>query len=180
MTPGPSPTRRPGGPRGRLPVVLVALLAVGGCASYEPGPLTVAHPAHPRASAAPPRAPSRTLTYTAEDVPTARPVPPVAVPQPEYHGHGGAPPAPGTAGGAGAPDVAGRRTVVGEGEVVATVPGSAQIVVDHGEIKGFMEAMTMGYRVDPPSLLADLKEGDKVRFTIDVERRAIVRIERLP
>jgi Cu/Ag efflux protein CusF len=43
-----------------------------------------------------------------------------------------------------------------------------------------MEAMTMGYRVDPASLLAGLKAGDKVRFTIDVRRRAIVGIDKLP
>ena len=72
------------------------------------------------------------------------------------------------------------RTVVGHGEVVSTVPSSGQIVVDHEEIKGFMSAMTMGYRVDPPSLLASLKEGDKIRFTIDVNRRAIVHIEKMP
>ena len=71
------------------------------------------------------------------------------------------------------------KTVVGEGEVVATTPSSSQIVVDHGEIKGFMDAMTMGYRVDPASLLAGVKPGDKVRFTIDVEQRAIVDIEKL-
>jgi Cu/Ag efflux protein CusF len=70
--------------------------------------------------------------------------------------------------------------VVGHGEVVSTVPSSGQIVVDHEEIKGFMSAMTMGYRVDPPSLLASLKEGDKIRFTIDVNRRAIVHIEKMP
>ena len=52
-------------------------------------------------------------------------------------------------------------------------------MVEHGEIKGFMEAMTMGYRVDPPSLLAGLKHGDKVRFTIDVPKKAIVEIEKL-
>ena len=65
-------------------------------------------------------------------------------------------------------------------EVVSTVPNASQIVVDHGVIDGFMEAMTMGYRVDPPSLLGGLQAGDKVRFTIDVQRRAIVRIEKLP
>jgi Cu/Ag efflux protein CusF len=43
-----------------------------------------------------------------------------------------------------------------------------------------MEAMTMGYRIDPPSLLANVKPGDKVRFTIDVERRAIIELEKLP
>ena len=40
------------------------------------------------------------------------------------------------------------ETVVGEGEIVATVPKASQIVLEHGEIKGFMEAMTMGYRIE--------------------------------
>jgi Cu/Ag efflux protein CusF len=70
--------------------------------------------------------------------------------------------------------------VVGDGDVVAPTPATGQIVVDHGEIKGFMDAMTMGYRIDPPALLATVKPGDKVRFTIDVGRRAIVHIEKLP
>jgi Cu/Ag efflux protein CusF len=75
--------------------------------------------------------------------------------------------------------VARSPTVVGEGEVIATMPKAGQIVLEHGEIAGFMEAMTMGYRIDPPSLLEGLTQGDKVRFTIDVERRAIVAIEKL-
>lgn len=72
------------------------------------------------------------------------------------------------------------RTAVGEGEVIAATPSSGQIVLEHGEINGFMEAMTMGYRIDPPSLLAKVKPGDRVRFTIDVERRAIIELEKLP
>ena len=71
------------------------------------------------------------------------------------------------------------RTVVGEGEVVATVPNASQIVLEHGEIKGFMEAMTMGYRIEPPALLQQVKPGDSIRFTIDVDRRAIIAIEKL-
>ena len=68
---------------------------------------------------------------------------------------------------------------MGHGKVIATVPSANQIVVNHGEIKGFMEAMTMGYQVDPPSLLEGLKQGDKVRFTIDVPKKAIVKIEKM-
>ena len=70
-------------------------------------------------------------------------------------------------------------SVTGEGTVIAVVPANQQLVVEHGEIKGFMEAMTMGYKVDPPSLLDKLKAGDTVRFTIDTQHQAIVKIEKL-
>jgi Cu/Ag efflux protein CusF len=145
-----------------------AALLVAGCASYELPPLAVSHPAHPDAGSAPEPARSRTLAYAPADIPAFQPVAPLAAaaaPSPASE------PAP--------PGAAATRTVVGEGEVVATTPGSSQLVVDHGVIEGFMEAMTMGYRVDPPSLLTGLKAGDKVRFTIDVSRRAIVTIEKL-
>lgn len=71
------------------------------------------------------------------------------------------------------------RSVTGEGKVIALVPASAQLVVEHGEIKGFMDAMTMGYKVNPSSLLDGLNAGDMVRFTIDTQNQAIVQIERL-
>ena len=61
------------------------------------------------------------------------------------------------------------KSVSGEGKVIAVVPESQEIIVEHGDIKGFMDAMTMGYRVDPPSLLATVNPGDKIRFTIDVD-----------
>ena len=52
-------------------------------------------------------------------------------------------------------------------------------MVKHGPIKGFMQAMTMVYKVNPPSLLKPLKAGDTVRFTIDTGAKAIVKIEKL-
>jgi Cu/Ag efflux protein CusF len=70
-------------------------------------------------------------------------------------------------------------SVTGEGTVIALVPANQQLVVDHKEIPGFMEAMTMGYKVNPPSLLDKLKAGDLVRFTIDTQQKAIVKIEPL-
>jgi Cu/Ag efflux protein CusF len=59
------------------------------------------------------------------------------------------------------------------------VPSANQIVVEHGPIKGFMDAMTMGYQVDPPSLLQGLSPGDRVRFTIDTKKKTIVKIEKV-
>lgn len=71
------------------------------------------------------------------------------------------------------------KLVTGAGTVIALVPENQEIVVDHEEIKGFMDAMTMGYKVSSNSLLKTVKPGDKVRFTIDTEKRAITRIEKL-
>ena len=152
----------------RRPAVLLVTvsLTLAGCAGYQLEPLSASHPAHPEATAASEPPVSQTLAYTRSDIPSVQPVSPVtAVP---HEGHGTRPMAGAT------------PTVVGEGEVIATAPNTSQIVVDHGEIEGFMEAMTMGYQVDPTSLLAGLKQGDRVRFTIDVRRRAIVQIEKLP
>lgn len=157
-------TIRPGAP-GSV-ALLVAALALAGCAGYRPEPLAVSHPAHPDAPGAPPPPPSRTLAHAPSDRHVARPAPEAAGRAPERSSQP-ARPAP-------------AARVVGEGEVVTTVPAASQIVLDHEAIAGFMEAMTMGYRVDPPSLLTGLREGDRVRFTIDVERRAIVAIEKLP
>ena len=68
------------------------------------------------------------------------------------------------------------KTVNAQGQVVALVPESGEIVLTHGEIKGFMDAMTMGYKVGSPSLLKSLKPGDAVEFTIDTERQIITKI----
>jgi len=43
-----------------------------------------------------------------------------------------------------------------------------------------MEAMTMGYKANPVSLLNSVKPGDKVRFTIDTDARAITKIDKMP
>ncbi|HME62941.1 MAG TPA: copper-binding protein, partial [Candidatus Binatia bacterium] len=143
----------------KLKNVLVGIvsLASSGCAAYDLPPLSASHPANPQVLSTPERSMSKTLAYTRADIPSTQPVADVA------KARQGEPP-----------------TVVAEGKVVTTVPNAGQIVVEHGEIKGFMDAMTMGYRVDPPSLLEGLESGDKVRFTIDVPKKAIVKIEKGP
>jgi len=71
------------------------------------------------------------------------------------------------------------KSVSGVGKVIALVTETQEIIVDHEEIKGFMDAMTMGYKVSPTSLLKTVKAGDKIRFTIDTDKRAITKIEKL-
>jgi Cu/Ag efflux protein CusF len=143
----------------------VASLLLTGCASYQAPSLTTRHPAHPDAPAAAERPSSRTLAYAPLDVAAVRAAPPAPAP---HEGHA----SPLAAGGS-------AHTVVGKGEVVATVPNASQLVVDHEEIEGFMEAMTMGYRIDPPTLLEGLRPGDKIRFTIDIRRKAITAVEKV-
>jgi mono/diheme cytochrome c family protein len=71
------------------------------------------------------------------------------------------------------------KFVTGEGTVIALRPDKQQVVLEHGEITGFMEAMTMGYKTSPLSLMNTVKPGDKVRFTIDTDARAITKLDRL-
>ncbi|HXV81325.1 MAG TPA: copper-binding protein [Candidatus Binatia bacterium] len=151
--------------------LFISLLVVAGCAAYKLEPLTANHPAHPETLAASEPPMSRTLAYTKADIPSAQSVQAASEDMKmdmtkEKHGAGAA--------GAKAP-----QTAVGEGSVIAVVPSSGQIVLEHGMIKDFMDAMTMGYKVESNSILEGLKQGDKVRFTIDIDKKAIVKIEKM-
>jgi Cu/Ag efflux protein CusF len=146
-------------------LLILSLYVYTGCATaYTPPPLTVQHPAHPEAMAAPELPRSSTLTYGPSDRPSLQP----AVAMAQHSGPGAHPSAQDS-----------QPSIVGEGKVVAVVPESSQLVVDHKEIPGFMGAMTMGYRTEPPSLLAGVKPGDTVRFTIDPQRQTIIQLEKL-
>jgi Cu/Ag efflux protein CusF len=55
-----------------------------------------------------------------------------------------------------------------EGEVRRVDARAQTITLKHGEIKNLdMPAMTMAFKVQDPALLAQVKAGDKVRFTAD-------------
>ena len=145
--------------------LVLSLFVYTGCATaYTAAPLTVQHPAHPEAMAAPELPRSTTLAYGPWDLPAPQP----AIAMAQHSGPG-----------AHASTQGSQPSVAGEGKVVAVVPESGQLVVDHQEIPGFMGAMTMGYRTEPPSLLAGVKPGDTVRFTIDPQRQTIIQLEKL-
>ena len=71
------------------------------------------------------------------------------------------------------------KTVEGEGKIITLVPENSEIVLDHSAIKGFMGAMTMGYKISSRALLKGLQRGDRVRFTLDTDKRVINRIQKL-
>ena len=72
------------------------------------------------------------------------------------------------------------KSVNGVGKIVAVVPKSQEVVIDHEQIEGFMDAMTMGYKVSSPVMLKAVKPGESVQFTIDTERRVITKIGKSP
>ncbi|MFQ5765950.1 MAG: copper-binding protein [Rhodospirillales bacterium] len=69
-----------------------------------------------------------------------------------------------------------KRLHEGVGVVVALETRDGRVVLDHEEIKGFMAPMVMSYMVTPGTLLQGLAKGDKVHFTIDADKRAIIAI----
>jgi protein SCO1/2 len=56
------------------------------------------------------------------------------------------------------------------GKVVSTDVAHGIVVVDHGDIPGFMEAMTMPYQVKDPNVLGDLHKGDMITADVLVSK----------
>lgn len=60
-------------------------------------------------------------------------------------------------------------TFQSKGVVKAINLEKQKITLDHEEIKGYMEPMTMEFLVEPKDLLNSVKVGDKVSFTLKHE-----------
>ena len=71
------------------------------------------------------------------------------------------------------------KFVKGTGKIIAVVPQSKEIVIDHEAIKDYMDAMTMGYKVSSLALLKGLSSGDRVEFTLDTAQRVVTKIDKL-
>jgi Cu/Ag efflux protein CusF len=66
------------------------------------------------------------------------------------------------------PSAAAATTEPADGEVRRIDKARGTVLMRHGEIKSLnMGAMTMSFKLKDPALAADLKEGDKVRFTVE-------------
>ncbi len=53
-----------------------------------------------------------------------------------------------------------------EGIVRAVLPELNVVVITHGEIPGYMPAMTMGFRATSPSVYESMDVGDSVAFVL--------------
>src|SRR5262245_45966443 len=56
-----------------------------------------------------------------------------------------------------------------QGQVVSVTPNHQEAIIKHEEIKGFMPAMTMPYKVKEPGLLEHIAPGDLINATLVVE-----------
>jgi Cu/Ag efflux protein CusF len=54
------------------------------------------------------------------------------------------------------------------GEIMSLDPGGHVATIKHGEIKGFMGAMTMGYPVKDPAEFSKLTVGEPITATVFV------------
>ncbi len=68
------------------------------------------------------------------------------------------------------------------GVVRAILPEAGLLIISHEEIPGYMEPMTMGFRVASPQIYDGVRIGDAVRFTLRGAPPAVIvtGIERAP
>jgi Cu/Ag efflux protein CusF len=60
------------------------------------------------------------------------------------------------------------------GIVQVVAPELNRIFIDHGDIPGLMEAMTMAFEPENPKLLDGLAPGDQVRFTLQKKGKRLM------
>lgn len=58
------------------------------------------------------------------------------------------------------------------GKVVAANPSTGEVTIDHEAIPGFMEAMTMPYKLKDPSIMSELHPGDVITADLLVSQDA--------
>jgi len=64
----------------------------------------------------------------------------------------------------------------GHGVVKAVQAGTGVLTIAHGDIKGFMPALEMMYKVKTPDLSRDVSPGDVIDFKIDAAKYEIVQV----
>ena len=69
------------------------------------------------------------------------------------------------------------QTFHGTGSIRAVLPRVHRLIVDAGEIPGYMAAMEMSYPVEPASLREGVKRGDRIEFDVDSRNATITALK---
>ena len=64
----------------------------------------------------------------------------------------------------------------GHGVVKAVQPGTGALTIAHDDIKGFMPAMEMMYKVKAPDVSTNVRPGDVIDFKIDAAKYEVVQV----
>ncbi len=80
--------------------------------------------------------------------------------------HGTPPAADGT------PGTSAYKTYKLRGKVVSTNPATGEVTINHDAIPGFMEAMTMPYKLKDPNILSELHSGDVLTADLLVSQQS--------
>jgi len=76
-----------------------------------------------------------------------------------------------------AQEAAAKGIFSGHGVVKAVASATGALTLSHDDIKGFMPAMEMMYRVSTPDLTKNLRPGDVIDFKIDAAKYTIVDVK---
>ena len=57
------------------------------------------------------------------------------------------------------------------GKVVSTNPATGEVTLNHDAIPGFMDAMTMPYKLEDPNILSELHRGDTITADVLVSQK---------
>lgn len=73
------------------------------------------------------------------------------------------------------------ETFKASGTVISIPPGKRNIIVRHGDIPGFMDAMTMPFPVKDSTVLKDIAVKDSISFIIQIkdQQTSVTRIQKV-
>jgi len=66
------------------------------------------------------------------------------------------------------------------GKVEAVNAGANTVTVNGEKVKGWMDAMTMGYKVDDPAVLKNIKAGDQITATVYEDDMTLHKVQVVP
>jgi Cu/Ag efflux protein CusF len=74
----------------------------------------------------------------------------------------------------------GKKSYVLQGKVEAVNESGKSLTVNHAKIEGYMDAMTMSYKVDQADVFKKVKSGDQIKATVYEGDYTLYNVEVVP